>query len=214
MVMSTVLCPSSSFALARCSVDGIEAGAVDSDAATARLTAAIACGDACAIEAFYRHYFDFLYQQARQITRRDESFCLDVVQEAVLRVVRSVRKAESNRQFSAWLRLVIKTCAFDLLKTEARRRSREQAASMAARQAHWDRDTKENDDIADRIAWLRSQLESFDPKLVRMIELRFYRSWRLAEIGRKVGLSAGAVDGRLRRALKLLQTAAKDDFDE
>ena len=55
------------------------------------MTSAMAAGDGGAVEAFYRRYFDRLYAEARRATRRDESFCLDVVQESVLRIVRTVR---------------------------------------------------------------------------------------------------------------------------
>src|SRR5262245_41491413 len=57
-------------------------------AGTEKLTAALAAGNEDAVETFYRRYFDWLYAQARRATRRDESFCLDVVQDAVLRIMR------------------------------------------------------------------------------------------------------------------------------
>jgi len=94
----------------------------DDDAATKTLTAAMAAGNEDAVETFYRRYFDWLYAQARRATRRDESFCLDVVQDAVLRIVRTVRCVKTEPQFRAWLRLVVQTTAFDRLRSERRRR--------------------------------------------------------------------------------------------
>src|SRR5690242_20301376 len=96
------------------------------------LTAGMAAGNSRAVEVFYRRYFDIMYAYARQMTRRDESTCLDVVQEAVLRVVRTVRRVESERQFRAWLRLVTQTSALDMLKSESRRRRRESAVAVGA----------------------------------------------------------------------------------
>ena len=72
-----------------------------------QLTAAMAAGDEQAIETFYRAYFAWLYQKARHATGRDEAFCLDVVQEAVLRILRCVRPVEGEGPFRAWLRLVV-----------------------------------------------------------------------------------------------------------
>ena len=96
----------------------------------AQLSAAMAAGDAGAVEVFYREYFDWMYAHARRCTRRDESFCLDVVQDAVLRVIRTVKAVESESRFRGWLKLVVKTTAFDLLRNERRRVLRESIASI------------------------------------------------------------------------------------
>ena len=69
------------------------------------LTAAIASGDTEALASLYREHFDSLYGQARRITGRDESFCLDVVQDAFMRVIRSIPIMDTSwhrpRSFSA-----------------------------------------------------------------------------------------------------------------
>jgi RNA polymerase sigma factor (sigma-70 family) len=174
---------------------------------TAALTSAMAAGDEAAVAAFYRRYFDHLYREARRATCRDESFCLDVVQESVLRIVRAVRPIDGEPQLLAWLRLVVRTTAYDLLRSEARRRSRE-AATVTP-----DRHPPHGDD-KEQLAWLRERLRSFDPKLVRMIELRFGERWSLARIGGLFGLSVGTIDGRLRRALHHLRELAREDFYE
>jgi len=64
------------------------------------LSSAMAAGDSRAVDAFYRQYFDWMYAQARRVTRRDESFCLDVVQDAVLRVMRTVRAVDCESRVS------------------------------------------------------------------------------------------------------------------
>ena len=91
--------------------------------ATEKLTAALAAGDEDAVETFYNSYFDWLYAQARRATRRDESFCLDVVQDAMLRIIRTVRAVRDEPQFRAWLRLVVQTTAWDRLRSDAGGRS-------------------------------------------------------------------------------------------
>ena len=85
----------------------------------------MAAGDSRAVEAFYRQYFDWIFGQARRVSGRDESFCLDVVQESVLRVIRTVRPIGSEGQFRAWLQLVVRTTALDLMRSERRRGKRE-----------------------------------------------------------------------------------------
>ena len=103
---------------------------------TIALTTSMAAGDGEAVGRFYLHYFDALCREARRATRRDEAFCLDVVQESVLRVIRNVRAIESPAQFEAWLRLVVRTCALDLLRREIRARlSGSRVRALRVRQA-------------------------------------------------------------------------------
>jgi RNA polymerase sigma factor (sigma-70 family) len=177
---------------------------------TQRLTAGMAAGHAQAVESFYRRYFDWLYAQARLATRRDESFCLDVVQDSVLRIARSVRRVDSEPQFRAWLRLVVQTVACDRLRSETRRHQRELVvASIRSEQVPFDEPTDTSQQH-----WLKEQIGRLDPQIVRMIEMRFEQSWTLGRIAAFFGLSVGTIDGRLRRALKQLKDRAIEEFDE
>ena len=170
------------------------------------LTAAMVAGNARATEAFYRQYFELMYLHACNITRRDESFCLDVVQDAVLRVIRTIRPTSCEAQLAAWLRLVTQTAAYDLLKSESRRRKRETRVALAVGSSG---STAEALTDEDRIAWLREEITSLDPQIARMIELRYEKQWTLARIAESLGLSIGTVDGRLRRALGTLRSRAQ-----
>lgn len=170
-----------------------------------RLSAAMVRGDGTAVEAFYRAYFDRMYAEARRASRRDEAFCLDVVQEAVLRILRTIRPVESEAQLSAWIKLVIRTSAYDLLRSERRRRVREQNALGHIEPAAND---------PEQLAWLQEKLRSVDPKIAELIELRFGRGWTLARIAGRLGLTTAAVDGRLRRALHSLRHAAREEWDD
>ncbi|WP_428940227.1 RNA polymerase sigma factor [Fontivita pretiosa] len=176
---------------------------------TAALTAAMAAGDERAVEQFYRAYFDRLYSLARKITWRDESFCLDVVQDAVLRIIRTIRPVQTEAQLLAWLRLVVQTTAYDHLRIE-RRRVHHEAEMIELRSCDdfpyglWDDDQQQ---------WLKERLEEFDPQLVQMIELRFERQWTLKRIGELFGLSIGTIDGRLRRAIQELRERAAEELE-
>lgn len=172
-----------------------------------QLTAAMAAGDARAVEQFYRRYFDLMYCHAQKVTRRDESFCLDVVQNAVLKVMRTVRQAKSEAQLASWLRLVVQTTAYDLLKSESRRKKRESLVAVAV-----DSPAQALDEpIEDQLKWLRGQLDSLDPQIVRMIELRYQNRWTLSRIAEAMGLSIGTIDGRLRRSLSELRSRATEE---
>ncbi|MDB5332716.1 MAG: polymerase sigma factor, sigma-70 family [Phycisphaerales bacterium] len=174
------------------------------------LTAGLAAGDPQAVEVFYCRYFDRLYAQARRATGRDEAFCLDVVQESVLRVLRSVRPAGSEAQFVSWLRLVVQTTAYDMLRSETRRQRRELLAAGSRSYAH----NRPEPSDAEQLEWLRAQITALDPEIARMIEMRFTNRWTLTRIAQRLGLSVGTVDGRLRRALRQLRDRAGEDYDE
>jgi len=179
-----------------------------------KITAAMAAGDEDAVAAFYRLYFDWLLAQARRATRRDEAFCLDVVQDAVLRIIRTVKKVNTERALLAWLKIVVQTTAFDLLRKENRRAARETLVASSRGEPA----AAEIDDGHDEttITWLKEEIARLDPQLVRMIEMRYEQQWTLSRIGKVLGLSTGAIDGRLRRVLLDLRKRASDDgvFDD
>ena len=170
-----------------------------------RLTVAMSRGEAAAIETFYRAYFDRLYGEARRASRRDEAFCLDVVQDAVLRIMRTIQPVQSQHQLVAWLKLVIRTTAYDLLRSERRRRVREEAAIGNGSCEPAD---------PEQLEWLRRKLREADPRIAELIELRFERGWTLARIAGRLGLTTATVDGRLRRALDRLRHAAREECHE
>src|SRR4051812_26077471 len=87
-------------------------------------------GDRRALAAFYERYFGLLLRLARAATGKrraaDEHLCLDVVHDAVLKVVRTVRPVTGGEgQLVAWLELVVRSVAYDLLRREQRRSARE-----------------------------------------------------------------------------------------
>lgn len=95
------------------------------DDRVARQTAAIMRGDAVAFSAFYEERFESLYRLARGISGRDEAFALDVVQDAMLRIMKSMRPIENSIQLDRWLRAVVLSVVRDRLRREMRLQRRE-----------------------------------------------------------------------------------------
>ena len=172
------------------------------------LTTAIASGNAEALARFYRGWFDRAYADARRATARDESFCLDVVQDAMIRVIRSMRAMDTEPQLRNWLRVVVQSCAYDRLRKEARRKRREETVVPSDRPSERDETTDE------QLRWLRNELAGMDTPETRLLVMRYRLGWTLERIGRAVGLRPGAVDGRLRRATNELREKARESFDE
>ncbi len=176
------------------------------------LTANIASGDPEAFARLYRGRFDEMYAEARRATGRDESFCLDVVQDAMIRTIRALKPLESEKHLHAWLRTVVQSCAYDRLRKEARRRRWERDATYARRTVS--RTLSSDDNLDDRLDWLHKELASLDDPQLRLLLMRYRFGWTLRRIGEHLGLKPGAVDGRLGRLVATLRRRAQENLDE
>ncbi len=174
--------------------------------ATRDLTRAIARGDGAAFARFYESWFDRAYAAARSLTGRDEAFCLDVVQDAMIRVARRIPTLPDERSLERWLARVVRSAALDRLRREKRRTIRERAHGPSATPARPD----ELHELADRIERLRSALSDLPPDDRSLLDARFWRSRTLRDAGEEVGLTGDAAHGRLRRIISRLRNAATE----
>ncbi len=173
--------------------------------------AALHSGNGEAFARVYRAKFGFTLATARSATRLDESTCLDIVQDAWTRFVRSPPRCEHEAQLDAWLRLAVLSAARDAARKEKRRRAREHA-SMNGHAAH---DTvKDETDVDERLAWIANELEALDRETRAMLGLRFRTSMTLAQLGSMFNAAPGAAHGRIGRALSHLRSRAEEVFRE
>ncbi len=175
-----------------------------------RVTAAIARGDNAALDEFYRVWFDRCYAMARGITGRDESFCLDVVQDATLRVVKSMRAMAAEEDLERWMKRIVHTAALDRLRQERRRSARESGRS-AEIPSHGAPTT---DELGERIAWVQAQLGLMETHDRMLLVARVSEGRTLDDAGRLAGMTGDAAHGRVRRVLKRLRAAAKEAFGD
>ena len=175
---------------------------------TEDLTRAIAAGDPAAFSRFYDRWFDHVFRDVQRSTRCDESFCLDVVQEVMMRVIRSIRPMPDDARVAAWLRVVARSCAIDRLRSEQRHRDRVRRAAATSASKRPARD--DSNTYAEQLAWLEAELAELDPQSQDLLLLRHRLGWTLDRIGTALGLTPGAVDGRLRRLTRLLRRRAAE----
>lgn len=161
------------------------------------LSARIASGDPEAFTSFYRKWFNPMCAEVRRLTGRDESFCLDVVQEVMMNIIRAAPPVDDESALRAWLTVVVRRCALDRLRAEKRRMQREhrRGTTVVAR-------TPDTDDL---LASLQSELRELDPDRFSLLRFKLGLDWTLERIGSLVGLKAGAVDGRIGRTLTQLR---------
>ena len=168
--------------------------------ATPALTARIARGDREALARLYEERFDGMYRTAAAVTGRDESFCLDVVQEAFVRLIRAMPALPNEAALVAFLRRTVLSAAFDMLRREKRRAARERRAASERPEAVM----VAGEPLLDRLRAIESQIAQVDEELAGLLEMRHRFGWTLARIGSLLGMTPSAVDGRLTRAERRL----------
>lgn len=176
------------------------------DAAARRLSTGIARGETGALDEFYRAWFDWSYAMARRLTGRDESFCLDVVQEAMLRVARAIRGMESHADLERWMTRVVHTAALDQLRRESRRVARERARAGGEAAS----DAAAIVELKERQAWVRQRLGELPAAEGWLVWLRIGRGRTLRDAGAAEGMGTQAAHGRVRRVVERLRESAEE----
>lgn len=169
-------------------------------------TKAISRGDRAALAAFYEVWFDRCYALARSLTGRDEAFCLDVVQNTMLRVIRSLKQLPTHAELSAWMTRTTHTAALDLLRRESRRLKREIGMVHIPEPAKTEAD--------DRIVWLRGRLNELPNGDGSLVALRIAQEQSLNAVGAASGMTGDAAHGRIRRAVHKLKREVKEGDHE
>jgi len=189
---------------------GVGAGArVDQIAGIMQVARAASRGDERALGELYERRFGAVFVAAKRATGRDEQFCMDVVQEAFLRVLRgagALRRMRDEEHLDRWLVCLANTAALDLLRAERRRRVREEKAARQSVEGA-------ADDGGERIARLERQLTALPAEDRALLRLR-WAGMTLGVVAEAVGATVGSVQGRLRRAAAALSSQMKEHGHE
>lgn len=172
------------------------------------LTSRIAAGDEGAFAQFYEAWFASSLALSRAISRRDESWCLDVVQDVMMTVVKKMPGLATEEALRAWMTRTVMNAVTDRTRGEARRRRREEAATDLAaptvREPWLDLCDQE------RLSWLSASVADLPDAEQALLQARFGGTTTVAQEAGVLGISSDAAHGRLRRALnKLRQKAAE-----
>jgi RNA polymerase sigma factor (sigma-70 family) len=159
------------------------------------LTRAIAAGDGEAFATLYSARFEFVFAIVRRATGLGEPDCLDIAQEAFLRMIRRMRTIDDPGVLDGWMARVARTAAYDHLRRERRRRLRESAASRH------EVSPGELGALDERIAALRAAMRGLDERQAEVLRLRFGRGMTLESIGRVLGIGHAGAHGRIERAM-------------
>ncbi len=177
-----------------------------------QLTAAIARGDEGAFAEFYELWFDRAFAMVRSLSRRDESFCLDVVQDCMMKVVKSIRPMANEKAVTAWMGKVVMNTAVDHLRKEKRRRQREAEAQDGEGDSSGRETVPQALEDQERLLWMQKMIAALPESDRELILQRFGSGKTLAAVGEEVGISGNAAHGRIRRILARWRETAKEYF--
>ena len=183
---------------------------MDPTASVRKLTAAIARGDPDAFTLFYERWFDRAYLLVRTFAQRDEAFCLDVVQDAMLKMVRRFKPFDEEARLARWVTRILHTTTIDHLRREARRLRHERVAALRRGSPPPD-DGRDMAATEERIAWLREQLARLSQEERVLLHQRFGLGKTLAAVGAVLGLTGSAAHGRIRRLLGRLRASGGNE---
>ena len=145
-----------------------------------------------------RRYVDLIYSAAlRQV--RSPSLAEEVAQAVFIDLARNANRLPPNTVLSAWLYQVARRSAIDVVRSETRRQAREKIAAamnVGSEPSHpWD-------EISPLLDEGMASLSEEDRTAVL---LRYFEGRNLREVGRSLGLSEGAAQKRVARAVERLR---------
>lgn len=177
--------------------------------AGACLASRIAKGDHASLDALYARWFDRGVALVRRLTGRDEAFCMDVVQEAFLRVVRKPPSGLEDESLDRWMIKTLRSAAVDLIRGESRRRERENRSgrSWAALQEVG----VEQSHVGVELGNVKKVLEDVGSDEHVLVWLRLKSEVSLETAGAAAGMSGDAAHGKLRRLFLRLRAAWKGE---
>jgi len=161
----------------------------------ATLTSGMAGGSEDAFREFYDRYFNRLLGYLLVLTRGHEDSAREALQSAMVRVVKHVRRCESEQTFWSWLTVLARTALVD----QERKRSRYNAA--LDRFAHEDSSAAETH----LLECLRQSVATLQPDELAMIEKKYFEQQSIAQIASAMGITEKAVESRLVRIRQKLK---------
>lgn len=163
-------------------------------------------GDGTAFEELFYTYRDDVFRFSYLVVR-DAALAQDVVQEAFLKVFRSVHKFQFRSSFKSWLYRVVVNEAITLLR---RRRIKEDLdpspeSSLVAGQSSRMGQPEEYALESEERRILRWAIGQLDPVHRSVVVLKYFHDFSDPEIAAVVGCPPGTVKSRLHRARELLR---------
>jgi len=154
-------------------------------------------GDTACLAALCRRYYPALVAIGHAIAG-DDHLAEDAAQEAVAEACRRLRTLRNPQRFGSWLGAICRNVARDMLTERSR-----------CRQAVEGRTAPDPRNDGDEKAALIQAVRALPDHLRQVVFLRYYNAMTYEKMSSVLGLSAQAINGRLRRARKRIARTMK-----
>lgn len=142
-------------------------------------------------------HINLVYSVARRHVRSPQ-LAEEIAQSVFIDLARSARRLDPQTPIVAWLHLVSRRTAIDMVRRESRRRARESAAVTLA-------DMKTPSPWIEVEPLLDEAVESLPPPDRSAVLMRYFENKSLREVGAALGSSEDAAQKRVSRALEQLR---------
>ncbi len=159
----------------------------------ARVTRAVRSGSREALAEIYDRCAEGIVNAIARITRRDESFALDCLQEMFMRLAANPPIVDAHAALLVWMQVTALNVARTTIVAESRRERRERSRLLGTPAA----------DSADEA--VESLLARLDAEEVALLRLRHVEGMRVKAIARALGATPHAVESALRRIVARLR---------
>ncbi len=167
-----------------------------SDEETVRLTRGMTLGDEKAYRIFYDQYAWRLFRKAVALLHGDPETAADIVQETMLRVVKSIRRFDTEPAFWNWLACILRNLVVDHFRA---RRVGNLSPVILANIPDEATVSQEND-------WELDRAMSFlDSDAQELLRLKYQGGLTARKIAMRMGITQEAVESRLVRTRKELR---------
>lgn len=179
-----------------------EAGAPSPDIAA--LTARMVHSDETAWREFYDGYFNRLLRYLLVVTNGRDEAAREALQLTLMRVVRNIRKFESEPAFWSWLTVLARSSTVD----EARKRNRYLALlDRFFRAEPIATGTNESDADAHLLRVLEQRVANLPPDERDLIKRKYFDDGSVKEIASELETTGKAIESRLVRIRRKLKDA-------
>jgi RNA polymerase sigma factor (sigma-70 family) len=161
----------------------------------ARVTRAVRSGSREALAEIYDRCAEDVVASIERVTRRDEAFALDCLQEMFMRLAAHPPIVDSHAALLAWMRVTALNVARNMIVSDQRRSRREVLAAAS-------RGVDAGDTRDDALDPILRQLDEDERALLR---LRHVEGMRIRAIARVIGATPKKIESAIRRAMGRLR---------
>ena len=166
------------------------------------MTSAMAHGDEEAYRRFYEEYCDRLFRYLLVVARGDEEFCRDILQNAMIKVIRYMRPFEREEVFWSWLTQIARTSFIDAVRKQLR-----QPQVVNFPQQEWPAlvAPEPSTDSAPLLEALQKSLEELAEDERRLIQAAYFEGATHKDLAARDAATPKAVESRLARIRQKLR---------